>query len=735
MNKISKIASLAVMASAATATYATTVNNIADFKGIERYTGGSERYPSAPRALNYTQDGNTYLQLSADGKRIVKHETKTGKELETLMDLTHTRETTLESIEGYVLSPDGSKILVYRNRRSIYRRSFDAEYYVYEIRSRILKPLSTDHPRQRAALFSPNGRMIAFVADNNIYLRKIDYWTEVAVTTDGAYNKVVNGVPDWTYEEEFSTASSMTWAPDNQNLCFLRYDESEVPLYSFPMYEGACDAMPQYALYPGEFTYKYPVAGQKNSIVTVHSYDVETRKVKEIKMPDTRTEYIPRITYAFSPDRLIVVTLNREQTRMEIYSANPKSTVVKSLLVEEAPAWLSTATYEDIHYYPDGFMITSSRSGYDHIYQYSYSGSLVKQITSGDFDVTNYYGYDQKRGVHYYQSTAHGPMNRTVSKIDRNGRVTDISPAEGTSSATFSPDMAYYTMSYSSVTTPPTYTLNASANDKVIKTLEDNAEYGKRWANEPVKEFFTCESEGYKLNGWMLKPKDFNASKKYPVIMFQYSGPGSQQVLNSWGINWANYYTQRGFIIMCVDGRGTGGRGREFMTCVYKNLGHYESIDQVNAARYAATLPYVDAKRIGIHGWSFGGYETLMASSQPNAPYAAAVAVAPVTDWRYYDTVYAERYMLTPQQNPDGYVASAPVNRTADVKCPLLVMTGTADDNVHFLNTVQYVSNLQMAGGWCDLLIFPNMNHFINGCQDQTVVYARMLDYFEKNMR
>lgn len=728
-------ASAAVLISLASAgVSAATINNISQFPGLEKYTGPS-RYPVAPRVLNYTANGATYLQMSADGKRIVKHDTKTGKELETLMDLTNTRETSLESIQGYELSPDGSKILVYRNRKMIYRRSFEAEYYVYEIRTRILKPISTEHPRQRAAMFSPNGRIIAFVADNNIYLRKLDYWTEVAVTTDGSINQVINGVPDWTYEEEFSTAVSMTWSPDNRNLCFLKYDESKVPQFYFPLYEGACDAMPEYKLYPGKFTYKYPVAGERNSTVTVHSYDVETRKVKQIKLPDSKIEYIPRITYAYSPERLIIVALNREQTRMEIYSANPMSTVVKSLLVEESDAWLSTDTYEAIHYSPQGFYILSSRSGYDHIYQYSYSGSLVKQITSGDFDVTAYYGYDEKHASHYYQSTSHGAINRTVSRIDRNGKVTDVSPAEGTASARFSPDMAYYTLSYNSVSTAPRYTLVSSTGDKEIKVLEDNAEYMQKWANEPVKEFFTMESDGNKLNGWILKPKDFSASKKYPVIMFQYSGPGSQQVLNQWGVNWMNYYTQQGYIIMCVDGRGTGGRGRKFMTCVYKDLGHYESIDQVNAAKYAASLPYVDSKRIGIHGWSYGGYETLMASSQPDAPYVAAVAVAPVTDWRYYDTIYAERYMLTPQQNPDGYKVSAPINRADNVKCPLLIMTGTADDNVHFFNTVQYVSNLQMAGGWCDMLIFPNMNHSINGCQDQTIVFARMLDYFNRNMR
>lgn len=710
-------------------------NNKNRFADIEKYTGAG-RFPRYPARFNYLPDGKAYMQLSADGKKLVKFDTRTGNEIETVMDLDNTRETTLSSIEGYKVSDRGDKILVWRNSRSIYRRSFDAEYYVYEIRTRLLRPLSTEHSRQRAALFSPDSRMVAFVAaDNNIYVKKLDYGTELPVTTDGKVNEIINGVPDWVYEEEFATSSSMTWSPDNLQLCFIRYDESRVRMFSFPLYESACRPNKEYALYPGDFTYKYPVAGELNSVVSVHSYDVETRKTKRIELPDKRIEYIPRITYAFSPERLIVVTLNREQTRMEIYSANPKTTVVKSLVVEEADAWLSTATYEDIHYYPEFFVISSGRSGYEHLYQYSYSGSLMKQITSGEYDVTAYYGYDPLKKCHYYQAASSSPINRVVSRIDAKGKITDLSPAEGTGSATFSPDYAFYTLSFNSATKPPVVTFVNAANDKTVKTLEDNSQYAARWADAPHKEFFTMQSDGYTLNGWMLKPAGFNPSRKYPVIMYQYSGPGSQEVLNNWSIGWFTYYTTQGYIIMCVDGRGTGGRGRAFMTSVYKNLGHYESIDQVNAARYAASLPFVDGSRIGLFGWSFGGYETLMASSQPDAPYSAAVAVAPVTDWRYYDTVYAERYMLTPQMNPDGYRDSAPVNRTANVRCPLLIMHGTADDNVHFSNAVEYVAQLQGNGGWCDLYIFPNMNHSINGCGMQSVVYARMLEYFNSHMK
>lgn len=715
---------------------ATAATGVSSYPDIDTYLG-PERYATAPKAFTYLQNGNEYAQLSQDNKRIVKFDTRTGKEIETVLDLDNTRETTLKSISGFEFSPEGSKILVWRNSKYIYRRSFSAEYYVYEIRTRLLKPLSTANTRQQAPLFSPDGRMVAFVADNNIFLKKLDYGTEVAVTNDGAKNSIINGVPDWTYEEEFTTASSMAWAPDNLTLSYLKYNETDVPLFSFPLYEGACNEQQQYALYPGVFSYKYPVAGEQNSIVTLHSYNIETRKTKNITLPDKNIEYIPRIAYAFSPDRLIVTTLNRAQTRMELYSVNPASTVAKSILVEQYNAWLSPATYENIKYYPEFFVITSSRSGFDHLYKYSYTGSLMAQITSGDFDVTDYYGYNPTNATHYFQSTRNGAINRTVSAINAKGVVTDLSPKSGSASASFSSDMSFFTLRFSDTTTPPLYTLHATKSPKnAVRVLEDNARLKTRYASTPQREFFTFTSEpGVTLNGYMVKPASFSPDKKYPAIMYQYSGPGSQQVLNEWSIGWINWYAANGYIVVCVDGRGTGGRGRSFMDVVYKNLGHYETIDQIAAARYTASLPYIDADRIGIHGWSYGGYETLMAATSDNAPYAAAVAVAPVTDWRYYDTIYAERYMLTPQQNEDGYRQSAPVNRAANVKCPLLIMSGTADDNVHYSNTIQFITELEKVGTWCDLLVFPNMDHSINACGAQKTVYARMLHYFNTHMK
>lgn len=716
---------------------ATTINaaSVNDYPEISRYVGPS-RLPSAPEAFEYTPDGAAYLTFSADYNKIVKNDVKTGKEIETVLDLNHTRETTLNYIDGFTLSPDGSKILVWRNSEMRYRRSFTAEYYVYEIRTRLLRPLSTEHPRQQAPIFSPDGRMVAFTASNNIYIKKIDYNSEVAVTTDGAVNSIINGIPDWTYEEEFATNCSMTWAPDNLTLCYIKYNETDVPAFSFQLFEGYCDPKPQYALYPGLYTYKYPVAGQPNSKVSVHAYDIETRKTKNVNLPDSRIEYIPRIAFGCSSDRLMVTTLNREQTRMELYCANPRSTVVKSILVEEWNAWLSRPTYEDIRYFDNFFVVTSCRTGWQHLYSYSYSGALQRQITSGEYDVDQYYGYDPASGTHFYRSTAKGAINRVISKIDPKGKITYLSPESGTASGlSFSPRMDCFILSYSNAMAAPRYTLVTASTGKQIRMLEDNAEYQAEWANAPQREFFTMQSDGYTLNGYIIKPADFDPNRRYPAIMSQYSGPGSQEVLNKWSIGAENYFAKAGYVVVCVDGRGTGGRGRAFEDTVYKRLGYFESIDQVAAARHAASLPYVDANRIAIYGWSYGGYEAIMASSRPDAPYAAAVAVAPVTDWRFYDTVYAERYMLTPQSNESGYDEASTLNKISSRRCPLLIMTGTADDNVHMYNSIRYSSAAESIGRWCDMVLFPNMNHSINDCNGREVVYARLLDYLNSIMK
>lgn len=688
--------------------------------------------PAGVPTMKFMPDGLSYLAANSDNTRIIKYDLATGKEIEIVFNTAKTREASISGFESFSISPDGTKLLICLDKEMIYRRSFKAKYYVFEIKRNILKPLSKEHSCQQIPTFSPDGRSVAFVADNNIYLKKLDYDTEVQVTTNGVKNSVINGATDWTYEEEFVSTSTLAWAPDSETLSYVSFDETDVPLYNIALYQGSCNPLNEYALYPGQLSYKYPVAGANNSIVSLHSYDVSTRKTKDITLPDAQIEYIPRIDYTSSSEQLLVTTLNRDQNRIEIYSVNPKSTVVKSLYVEESKAWISPVTYENLVVTPKSVIINSPRSGYNHLYEYSLAGAQLRQITSGDYDVKQCYGVD-KAGNVYYQSTASGPLNRVVSKVDVKGKISELSPSGSFSSAEFTPGCEALVLTVSDAVTPPNYTLLNSSGKK-IRELGNNADIKSRYADLPEKRFITINSDGNLLNGYMILPPAFNESRKYPVIMWQYSGPGSQEVLNKWALDWEYFAAKEGFIVACVDGRGTGSRGREFETCVYRNLGYYETIDQINAARYMASLPYVDADRIGISGWSYGGYETLMSISVPGNPYKAAVAIAPVTDWRYYDTVYAERYMLTPRANEDGYNSSAPLLKTANVDCELLIMSGTADDNVHMANTMEYVSRLQADGILCDMLLFPNMNHSINGCGARAVVYGKMIDFFKRNL-
>lgn len=689
-------------------------------------------YVKSPHAFTYL-DETRYAELSADGRTIDTYDIKTGNRLEIVLDLSHTRETNLEGIVGFRFSDDGSKILVWNTVESVYRRSFTAKYYIYEVRTRILRPVSADFDRVSCPVMSHNGRMVAFVHDNNIYLKKLDFNTQVEVTTDGSAGSIINGATDWTYEEEFQTTSMIAFSPDDNVLCYVKSNESQVPTYTLPLYAGQCDRDDQYALYPGSFSYKYPVAGERNSVVSVHAYEISNRKTKDLTFPDDKIEYIPRIDFGDTAERLLVTTLNRDQNRMEIYSINPRSGVSTSVFVEESKAWILPETYENLKIVKDGFVVMSPRSGWTHLYKYTFAGALSRTITKGDFDVTEYYGSDAA-GNHYYQAAAPSATERTVCRIDAKGIVTTLSADKGWTEARFTPGCTYAMTTYSNLTTPPVYSI-VNARGKALRTLVSNDDVATGFASAPKKELITVPgNDGLTFNAYLIKPADFDASKKYPVVVYQYSGPGSQTVMNKWAVDWQNYYASQGYVVFCMDGRGTGARGADFMFAVYRNLGHFETIDQIAGANWLASQPWVDANRIGIHGWSYGGYETLMCLSAKNNPFKAGVAVAPVTDWRLYDTVYAERYMLTPQQNFDGYRTSAPLNLVDNFESRLLLMSGTADDNVHPANTYEYAAALQYRGVLFDMMMFPNKNHSIYGCNARAVVYANMLRYFKNNL-
>lgn len=692
--------------------------------------------PQTVGTIVSTVDGENYLKLDVLGSKIEKINFKTGTVVETVFDSSTARNCNIKKWDGFIVSDDETKILLYTNSEKIYRNSFKADYYVFEIKRNNLKSLSTNGA-QEVATFSPDGRMVAFVRDNNVYVKKLDYDTEIAVTVDGAKNKIINGVPDWVYQEEFKMLNSLTWSSDNLMLAFIRWNEELVPTYNIPLYKGACDPKDQYNLYPGNFGYKYPVAGMDNSKVSVVSYDVETRKMKTMGIPMATDDYIPQIRFAPTPDRLMIMTLNRNQNKIQLYSTNPRSTVSKLIYTDESKSWININDITDMVFYgADSFVITSEKSGFNHLYQYSNTGVLMRQLTQGDWNVTDYYGYDALLKTYYFQSTQDGALNRTLAKVDAKGVISKMSQKEGTYSAQFSSTYTYYINDFSDAKTPNQYTL-WSNKGKQVREMLMNEEYAAKYTarNVPQKEFFTCQSDGETLNGYMIKPVNFDVSKKYPVIMSQYSGPGSQQVLNAWEIDWEQYAAAQGYIIVCVDGRGTGGRGKAWESIVYMQLGKYETIDQLAAARFMANQSYVDAKKIGIFGWSYGGYETLMAMSQPNSNYAAGVAIAPVTDWRYYDTVYAERFMRTPKENESGYNQSSPLNLVNAQKGRLLIVSGTADDNVHIANTLQYTAELTSQNKICDMMVYTNMNHSINGCDVRYQLYMKILDFYDNYLK
>ena len=689
-------------------------------------------------------DGEHYTQISRDGKKIVKYSFKTGKEVGTVFDVETARDCTLKSFDDYIMSPDETKILIQTETKPIYRHSFTAVYYIFNVRNNTIEPLSDGGPQQ-VPLFSPDGNQIAFVRENNIYLVKLLFGnSESQVTKDGKYNEVLNGIPDWVYEEEFAFNRAFDFNADGTMLAYIRFDESKVPMYSFPWYKGLKPSLEEYRVYPGAYEYKYPMPGIDNSKVTVHTFDIKTKVTREMDLPLDPDGYIPRIQFTDDANVLAIMTLNRHQNRFDLYFANPRSTLCKLAVRDNAEQYIKEDAYGSMAFYPENFVMMSERDGYNHLYLYTAGGHLIKQITKGEFEVKNFLGWDTKSNTYYYTSNEGSPLRTAIYKIDSKGRKTKLSSKEGSNRAIFSKNMKYYINTFSNINTPPVITINDN-NGKTLTTLVDNQKLVQKVTGiqMPIKEFFTFKtSDGVELNGWMMKPANFDPSKKYPVIMHQYSGPGSQQVLDQWGIGarrdggiFEAYMADRGFISVCVDGRGTGGRGAAFEKCTYMNLGVKEARDQVETALYLGTLPYVDAKNIGIWGWSFGGYTTLMSMSEGTPVFKAGVAIAAPTDWRFYDTVYTERFMRTPNENMEGYEAASAMNRVDKLHGELLLIHGTADDNVHLRNASEYSEALVQADKQFDMHIYTNRNHGIRGGNTTKHLLTRVTNFFIEHLK
>ena len=724
MRTISKILAGAFIATATT--FGASALELSDFVLSYRPYG----IAATQKALN----GEYYYQKSTDGSKIFRIAYKNEANETTIFNSEELKGCKITDWDGYEMSNDETKILLHTDTKMIYRYSYIADYYVYDVKSQRITKL-TDEGGEEIATLSPDNQKVAFVKNNNVYIKNLADGSITTVTTDGEKNKIINGVPDWVYQEEFGILNSLKWSPSSNTLAFIRFDESQVPMYSMTMYEGDCHPNKDYSLYPGSYDYKYPVAGEKNSVVSVMAYDLATSRLQKMNLPITDNDYVPHIDYGTQDDRLMVSTLNRTQNDLHIYAVNPATTQATEVYAEQSTSWIDSKSANDVMYYDTFFVMPSEKSGYMHLYQYAYDGKLIKQLTSGNENVTEFYGYDKARKQFFYQRT-NGPLNRMVESVDAAGKVAALTDGDGTYSAKFNSNFKYYIRTFSSQRIPNQYAIY-NVNGKKVRDLELNREFAEKYTapTVPQREFITVESDGYKLNGYIIKPVDFDPNKKYPVIMQQYSGPGSQQVLNKWCLDWQEYFATQGFIIACVDGRGTGGREKAFQSVVYQKLGKYESIDQIAAAKYMANLPYVDAKHIGIWGWSYGGYEALMAMSTPGSDYAAGVAIAPVTSWKFYDTIYAERYMRTPQENPDGYRDGAPLENTDKLKGKLLIMWGSADDNVHVINSMQYISKLHGQGNQFDMMIYTNMNHSINGCSVRLPLYQRVLNFFKANLQ
>ena len=692
--------------------------------------------------INPIEGTDTYARISDDGKRVDCYSFKTGKLLRNLFDVSNTMGKKIDSFDGYILSPDGTRMLIQTKTKSIYRRSFTAVYYLYNIASRKLEPLSDGGPQQ-VPVWSKDGLQVAFVREGNIYLVKLLYDNaEVQVTKDGKFNEVINGLPDWVNEEEFGFNRALTFNADGTMICWLRYDEKDVKTYSLQMYKGMKPEKQENAVYPGFYSYKYPKAGEDNSKVTAWSYDIKSHRISKLQVPLDADGYMPRIKATDDASKVVVYTMNRHQDELCLYSVNPRSTVAQLIVKEHVEKYVKEEAMEAVTFIGNNVLLPSDRSGFMKLYIYSMNGQLHRTI-GGDYDITAVYGYDAKTGDVYYQAAALGPSDRQVYVAHKNGKTVRLSDKKGWNTALFSGDYQYFVNTWSDYNTPYVVTTRDN-NGRVISTLQDNADLKAKVAESGFakrESFSFTTSEGVQLNGWILKPLNFDASKRYPVIMHQYSGPGSQQVTDSWsagsmgqGGAFDSYLAQQGFIVVSVDGRGTGGRGADFEKCTYLKIGDLESKDQVEAALYLGSLPFVDKDRIGIWGWSYGGFNTLMSMSEGRGVFRAGVAIAPPTSWRFYDSIYTVRSMRTPKEHPDGYGVN-PIVRAHKLHGALLLCHGTADDNVHPQNSYEYAEALVQADKDFRELYYTNRNHSIYGGNTRNHLLRQVANFFVTELK
>lgn len=691
-----------------------------------RYAYLAKRVPG----FNFMNDGKHYSRLEKNV--IKKYDLTSGKYVSDLVDGSKLKGAADfdGEIDSYHFNHDESVIIIESKSEPIYRRSSKAYYYIYDRDKKTLDAVFADDKIMYATL-SPDGTKVAYVWQNNIYYLNLSDRSTVQITDDGKTNALINGSADWVYEEEFAFAQAFHWSPDSKKIAFLKFDESEVPEFTMTNFNND--------LYPEYVTFKYPKVGEKNAVVTAHTYLLQTKQTVDIKLDNSEEYYIPRIMWTNNPDLVMLYKMNRHQNKLELLLTNVYTGSTKTVMKEENKYFIEIT--DDIRFLDNDeeFIWSSEKSGYNHLYLMDFDGNEKAKLTTGNYDVINFYGVDEEDGKIYYRAAEKNSREKHIYTADLAGEnkklLTDL---HGTNSAQFSSTFDYFVNTNSSINTPPTYVVHDNTG-QTVRVIEDNAKLNKRHQNmklNPV-EFFDFETKDQvTLNGWMIKPADFDPTKKYPVFMYLYGGPGSQQVTDGWkSFNywWFQLLSQNGYLVACVDNRGTGARGEEFRKMTYMNLGHYETIDQIEAAKYLGSLSYTDADRIGIFGWSYGGYMSSLCLLKGNDVFKAAIAVAPVTNWRWYDTIYTERYMRTEKENPDGYADNSPINFADRLKGNYLLVHGMGDDNVHWQNTVEMANALIAANKQFDTYFYPNRTHGISGGNTRLHLYNKMTEFlFEK---
>jgi dipeptidyl-peptidase-4 len=683
--------------------------------------------------LQSLKNTDQYTVLNVDqasrSMQIDLYDFATLKKVSNLID-TKNHKDLADGIDSYTFDASEKKILIACNSNKIFRHSFTADYFLYDITTNSLTKLFDFQVQEPT--FSPDGTKIAYAKENNLYVYDVASKKSTAVTTDGKKNAIINGITDWVYEEEFAFVRAFDWSKDSKKLAYIRFDESQVPEFSMSMFHKD--------LYPTIETFKYPKAGEKNSVVSLHIYDAAGNSTKKVVLDNYNDFYIARLQWTNDNNVLSAQVLNRHQDNLDLLFVDGTTATAKVVLNEKDKAYVDVT--DNLTFLKDNsFIWTSEKDGFNHIYLYDKTGKLKNQVTKGNWEVVSYYGFDEKNKTIFYQSTENGSINRDIYRIGLDGKSkVRLTSKVGTSVATFSPNFQFFINTFSSASQPTTYTLNESKTGKEIQVIENNEALAAKLKsyNLPTKEFFVLKTaKGNELNAWILKPKDFDPSKKYPVFMYQYSGPGSQQVNNDWNNSddyWFASLTQQGYIVACIDGRGTGFKGADFKKVTQKELGKYEVQDQIDAAKVIGAYPYVDASRIGIFGWSYGGFMASNCIFQGNDVFKMAIAVAPVTNWRFYDSVYTERYMQTPQENASGYDQNSPINHVSKLKGKFLLIHGSGDDNVHVQNSMQMMEALIQANKQFDSQIYPDKNHGIYGGATRIQLYNKMTNFIKENL-